>query len=321
MTNADHVVCSCGLTLKPNFKQALRTARLTVSADHEGLGGGPNKGPTPSACSLAYCSLLAIHCLRLTGLLLGPNYTAAGIASIADLTIRFSHCAVSADHFVHQGSGKGPKKGTQLVLTLSATPLPWEWPQPNLTAPSETKKGVSKEADMVIVLVLLDGRQPRYPSGTHPLAGMLHTVFFLCLIFFLYIFFILPCCSATPSKEKACANGAVAGTQQLIEHQLLHVQAYGHRRTQAHATSCRWTQTSQTLPWHLVLVAGDHMDYVDCPHCLFTQRYSGNETLGRYQLLYRLTQSQQWVQHVVGKHKYIYFPDEAVVHDVSAMST
>lgn len=75
------------------------------------------------------------------------------------------------------------------------------------------------------------------------------------------------------------------------------------------------------MPWHLVVVAADDMGYVNCPHCLFTHRYSSNETVGRYQLLFRLTQTQQWAQLVAGKHKYVYFPDEAVVQDVSAMST
>lgn len=74
-------------------------------------------------------------------------------------------------------------------------------------------------------------------------------------------------------------------------------------------------------PWNLVVVAADHMGYVNCPHCLFTHRYAGNETVGRYQLLYRLTKTQEWAQHVAGKHKFVYFPDEAIVQDVSAMIT
>ena len=75
------------------------------------------------------------------------------------------------------------------------------------------------------------------------------------------------------------------------------------------------------MPWHLVVVAADNMSYMTCPHCLFTHRYSSNETVGRYQLLYRLTLTTQWARLVAGKYKYIYFPDEAFVHDVSAMST
>lgn len=62
-----------------------------------------------------------------------------------------------------KGTAHGPKKGMQLVLTIPASPLPWEWPEPNVTlSPAKKKKAPSKTADMVIVLVVQEGRQPRY---------------------------------------------------------------------------------------------------------------------------------------------------------------
>lgn len=64
-----------------------------------------------------------------------------------------------------KGTAYGPKKGMQLVRTVPTSPLPWEWPQPNATAGAASKQkssSSSKIADMVIVLVVQDGRQPRY---------------------------------------------------------------------------------------------------------------------------------------------------------------
>ena len=70
-----------------------------------------------------------------------------------------------AERFLTKGTAYGPKKGMQLVRTVPTSPLPWEWPQPNATAGAASKQkssSSSKIADMVIVLVVQDGRQPRY---------------------------------------------------------------------------------------------------------------------------------------------------------------
>lgn len=63
------------------------------------------------------------------------------------------------------------------------------------------------------------------------------------------------------------------------------------------------------------------MEQVTCPHCLFVHRFNPGLEQGRYALLYQLMQSAQWDLLVAGKHKYLYFPEEAVVQDISAIST
>lgn len=96
-----------------------------------------------------------------------PSLVAPAYSDAADLHNRsFTMCA---EHFVTKGNAYGPKKGMQLVLTIPASPLPWEWPVSNVTAmPAKKKKTAAKASDMVIVLVVQDGRQPRCDAAQTP---------------------------------------------------------------------------------------------------------------------------------------------------------
>ena len=69
------------------------------------------------------------------------------------------------------------------------------------------------------------------------------------------------------------------------------------------------------------MVAPLGMDQVTCPHCLFVHRFNTSQKVGRYQLLYQLMQTASWDDLVVDKHKYLYFPEEGVIQDVSAIHT
>lgn len=84
---------------------------------------------------------------------------------------------------------------------------------------------------------------------------------------------------------------------------------------------CRWLQDPAARAWHTVIVAPDNLDSVTCPDCLFVHRYNATQKLGRYQHLYQLMQTAMWGDLVVDKHKYLYFPEEGVIQDASAIST
>ena len=90
---------------------------------------------------------------------------------------------------------------------------------------------------------------------------------------------------------------------------------------QARVQLCRWLAESVKQPWDIVVVAPQDMDQVTCPHCLFVHRFNPGLKQGRYALLYELIQSAQWDVLVAGKHKYLYFPEEDIVQDTSAIST
>ncbi|KAL3132101.1 hypothetical protein ABBQ32_008710 [Trebouxia sp. C0010 RCD-2024] len=83
----------------------------------------------------------------------------------------------------------------------------------------------------------------------------------------------------------------------------------------------RWLRDSTRMSWDLIVVAPDHVTNINCPHCLFIHLYEGSETVGRYQLLHRVMQTPLWQQMVVNKYQFVYFPDERVVQDVSAINT
>ncbi|KAL3156462.1 hypothetical protein ABBQ38_000767 [Trebouxia sp. C0009 RCD-2024] len=83
----------------------------------------------------------------------------------------------------------------------------------------------------------------------------------------------------------------------------------------------RWLAESVKQPWSVIVIAPQDMEQVTCPHCLFVHRFNPGLEQGRYALLYQLMQSAQWDLLVAGKHKYLYFPEEAVVQDISAIST
>lgn len=74
------------------------------------------------------------------------------------------------------------------------------------------------------------------------------------------------------------------------------------------------------MSWDLIVVAPDHVTNINCPHCLFIHLYEGSESVGRYQLLHRVMQTPLWQQMVVNKYQFVYFPDERVVQDVSAIN-
>ncbi len=85
--------------------------------------------------------------------------------------------------------------------------------------------------------------------------------------------------------------------------------------------TCRWLNEPAAEAWNVVIVAPYDLDTVTCPHCLFVHRYNSTQKLGRYQHLYQLMQTGMWDDLVVDKHKYLYFPEEGVIQDVSAIST
>jgi hypothetical protein len=84
---------------------------------------------------------------------------------------------------------------------------------------------------------------------------------------------------------------------------------------------CRWLTEPAAEAWNVVIVAPHDLDIVTCPHCLFVHRYNSTQKMGRYQHLYQLMQTGMWDDLVVDKHKYLYFPEEGVIQDVSAIST
>lgn len=75
------------------------------------------------------------------------------------------------------------------------------------------------------------------------------------------------------------------------------------------------------MSWELIVVAPDHITDINCPHCLFTHLYKASEGFGRYQLLHRVMRTPLWQQMAVNKYQFVYFPDEKVVQDVSAINT
>ena len=91
--------------------------------------------------------------------------------------------------------------------------------------------------------------------------------------------------------------------------------------TKVRIEACRWLTESVWKPWNIIVAAPNDMDQVTCPHCLFLHRFDPGLQQGRYALLYQLMQSAQWHELVAGKHRYLYFPEEAIVQDISAIST
>ena len=78
------------------------------------------------------------------------------------------------------------------------------------------------------------------------------------------------------------------------------------------------------MSWDLIVVAPDHVTNINCPHCLFIHLYEASEVskrVSRYQLLHQVMQTPMWQQMVVNKYQFVYFPDERVVQDVSAIDT
>ena len=75
------------------------------------------------------------------------------------------------------------------------------------------------------------------------------------------------------------------------------------------------------MQWSLIVVAPNHFTNINCPHCLFIHRYNAFQSAARYRLLNQLMHTPLWQQLVVNKHQFVYFPDERVVQDVSAIET
>ena len=84
---------------------------------------------------------------------------------------------------------------------------------------------------------------------------------------------------------------------------------------------CRWLQHPASKAWNIVVVAPKGMQQVICPDCLFVHRYDGTIQQGRYQVLYQVMQTAAWDELVVGRHKYLYFPEEGIIQDVPAIKT
>ena len=82
---------------------------------------------------------------------------------------------------------------------------------------------------------------------------------------------------------------------------------------------CRWLQDPASKAWNVVVVAPKGMQEVSCPDCLFIHRYDGTVEQGRYQVLYQVMQTAAWDDLVVGKHQYLYFPEEGIIQDVPAI--
>ncbi|KAL3156457.1 hypothetical protein ABBQ38_000762 [Trebouxia sp. C0009 RCD-2024] len=75
------------------------------------------------------------------------------------------------------------------------------------------------------------------------------------------------------------------------------------------------------MSWELILVAPDYLTNINCPHCLFIHRYEASEGIGRYQLLHQVMQTPLWQKMADNQYQFVYFPDERVVQDVSAIHT
>ncbi|KAL3132160.1 hypothetical protein ABBQ32_008768 [Trebouxia sp. C0010 RCD-2024] len=82
-----------------------------------------------------------------------------------------------------------------------------------------------------------------------------------------------------------------------------------------------WLRDSAKMSWGLIVVAPNHLTNINCPHCLFIHCYEASEDVGRYQLLHQVMQTTLWQQMAENQYQFLYFPDERVVQDVSAINT
>ena len=139
-----------------------------------------------------------------------------------------------------------------------------------------------------------------------------------------------------PAGDTICnKHRAVSFPEPMLHHRLRSwfeqdlQKSAGNHRVILHVTptitkklkQCRWLKDSIKKAWNVIVVAPQGMDQVTCPHCLFVHRYDPDLQQGRYALLYQLMQASQWNSLAEARHNFLYFPEEGIVHDVSAIST